>query len=705
MGVKGVKIVTDKLAVLVLIVAFILSAGVARAAVSADEKAALEDFYAFTNGASWTDSTNWLIGDPCDDSWHGVTCNGGTTVWSLYLPSNNLDGSIPPAIGNLTSLTQLELRWNQLTGSIPASIGSLTGLTDLEFSWNQLSGSIPASIGNLTSLTSLLLGDNNFSGGIPVELGNLPNLLYLDLNRSGHSGSMPSWIGNLTSLNYLNLSNNQLSGSIPSWIGDLTSLASLILSDNQLTGSMPTGLANLTNLLYLSLSANQLTGSIPTELGNLTNLDMLYLNGNQLTGSIPAELGNLTSLEDLFLSDNQLTGSIPSAIGNLTNLEYLSLYENQLTGSIPPEIGNLANIKQIYIFTNEFTGSIPVELGNLTILEYLFICNNQLTGSIPAELGNITSLKSLVLCNNQLAGSIPESFINLTNLTELELYGNNLIGEVPAGIMNTGLTAQSSTFGYNALYSPSGAVTSFLDMAQESGTFASTQTLAPRYPFVTSISKTSIQLYWTPDSYSQAGGYELWYSTVSGGSYSHFANTVDKTIITSTVTGLSPSTTYYFVLRTWTDAHANNSNKVTSEYSDVVRGTTSADVQDGGGSGSGSIQFGIAGSESDEKGSCFIATAAYGSYSESHVMALREFRDDVLLKSAAGTSLVDMYYTYSPPVADFIAERPALRVATRMALAPVVGAVKHPGAALVLMGFVFVGASVSLRQRRRKLHR
>jgi hypothetical protein len=219
---------------------------------------------------------------------------------------------------------------------------------------------------------------------------------------------------------------------------------------------------------------------------------------------------------------------------------------------------------------------------------------------------------------------------------------------------------------------------------------------------VTSISKTSIQLYWTPDSYSQAGGYELWYSTVSGGSYSHFANTVDKTIITSTVTGLSPSTTYYFVLRTWTDAHANNSNKVTSEYSDVVRGTTSADVQDGGGSGSGSIQFGIAGSESDEKGSCFIATAAYGSYSESHVMALREFRDDVLLKSKAGAVLVEMYYIYSPSVADLIATHPALRASVRLALAPVVGTVQHPGVALMLMGFVLAGAAEAVRRRRRR---
>jgi hypothetical protein len=104
------------------------------------------------------------------------------------------------------------------------------------------------------------------------------------------------------------------------------------------------------------------------------------------------------------------------------------------------------------------------------------------------------------------------------------------------------------------------------------------------------------------------------------------------------------------------------------------------------------------GSSGGGGGGCFIATAAYGSYSDSHVMALREFRDDVLFKSEFGTALVDMYYAYSPPVADFIAQHPALRLATRTALAPVVYTVKYP----VLMGFVFAGMGLIGIRRRRK---
>jgi hypothetical protein len=71
-------------------------------------------------------------------------------------------------------------------------------------------------------------------------------------------------------------------------------------------------------------------------------------------------------------------------------------------------------------------------------------------------------------------------------------------------------------------------------------------------------------------------------------------------------------------------------------------------------------------------GGCFIATAAYGTDSADDVMVLREYRDSVLLKSAAGRAFVKLYYTLSPPVASFIAERPFLRRAVRTGLAPAV---------------------------------
>jgi endonuclease/exonuclease/phosphatase family metal-dependent hydrolase len=74
----------------------------------------------------------------------------------------------------------------------------------------------------------------------------------------------------------------------------------------------------------------------------------------------------------------------------------------------------------------------------------------------------------------------------------------------------------------------------------------------------------------------------------------------------------------------------------------------------------------------DDGGGCFIATAAYGSYLDSHVETLRQFRDDYLLTNPVGQALVSTYYKVSPPVAEFIDEHPALKPVVRAALLPAV---------------------------------
>lgn len=86
-------------------------------------------------------------------------------------------------------------------------------------------------------------------------------------------------------------------------------------------------------------------------------------------------------------------------------------------------------------------------------------------------------------------------------------------------------------------------------------------------------------------------------------------------------------------------------------------------------------------------GSCFIATAAYGSYLHPQVRVLRDFRDRYLLTNAPGRAFVEFYYHFSPPLADIIARHKILRILTRIILTPVVMIVAHPvmvGAALLL---------------------
>jgi hypothetical protein len=71
---------------------------------------------------------------------------------------------------------------------------------------------------------------------------------------------------------------------------------------------------------------------------------------------------------------------------------------------------------------------------------------------------------------------------------------------------------------------------------------------------------------------------------------------------------------------------------------------------------------------------CFIASAAYDTPMVAEIQILREFRDEYLLTNPLGQALVNIYYSVSPPVAEFIAEYPGLKPIVRAGLAPAVAA-------------------------------
>ena len=76
-------------------------------------------------------------------------------------------------------------------------------------------------------------------------------------------------------------------------------------------------------------------------------------------------------------------------------------------------------------------------------------------------------------------------------------------------------------------------------------------------------------------------------------------------------------------------------------------------------------------------GMCFIATAAYGTSSAAEIDVLRNFRNEVLLRSEAGRDYVGFYYAASPPLADYISRHEVLRTVVREGVIdPIVCAVR-----------------------------
>ena len=158
--------------------------------VTGTEREALVALYNATDGASWTDSMNWLTTADLGE-WHGVTTNTDGEVTQLDLRNNELSGSLPVALGNLRNLTHLYLHRNALSGPIPPDLGLFENLTHLYLHRNALSGEIPTRLGRLSNLLQLYLQGNELSGPIPPEF-RLSSLVDLKLHSNADlSGPLP----------------------------------------------------------------------------------------------------------------------------------------------------------------------------------------------------------------------------------------------------------------------------------------------------------------------------------------------------------------------------------------------------------------------------------------------------------------------------------------------------------------------------------
>ena len=76
----------------------------------------------------------------------------------------------------------------------------------------------------------------------------------------------------------------------------------------------------------------------------------------------------------------------------------------------------------------------------------------------------------------------------------------------------------------------------------------------------------------------------------------------------------------------------------------------------------------------NEGGGCLIATAAFGSEISPQIQQLREIRDNVVMQTSSGKSFMtgfnQIYYSFSPYVADYERENPVFKEVVKVTLTP-----------------------------------
>ena len=137
---------------------------------AATDRDALVALYDAADGDNWRENANWLSDAPLSD-WYGVETDSYGRVVELDLWLNNLEGELPPELGDLAALKRLSLPLNSLNGKLPSELGGLSSLEELILIGNKLTGEIPVQLGGLLNLEKLYLSvGNQYAGCIPAAL-------------------------------------------------------------------------------------------------------------------------------------------------------------------------------------------------------------------------------------------------------------------------------------------------------------------------------------------------------------------------------------------------------------------------------------------------------------------------------------------------------------------------------------------------------
>ncbi|XP_058077101.1 LRR receptor-like serine/threonine-protein kinase ERL2 [Magnolia sinica] len=326
----------------------------------------LSDLPGSTFFASWD-----FTSDPCN--FPGVYCAADKVI-SLNLGdpragSPGLTGRLDPAIGKLSSLTELSIVPGRIFGSLPESLSQCRNLRFLAVSKNFISGEIPPSFAELKRLQTLDLSYNQITGSIPARIGELPALSNMILCHNKLSGSIPTFVS--STLTRVDLKHNDLSGPIGASALP-PSIQFLSLSSNRLSGTIDRLLVRLNRLNYLDLSINQFTGSIPGRVFAF-RMSSLQLQRNLFSG--PIQPSSQVTIQTVDMSYNRLSGPISPLLSTVQNL-YLN--NNKLSGQVPGSFVDRllsAGIQVLYLQHNYLTGieinpSAEIPLSSSLCLQY-----------------------------------------------------------------------------------------------------------------------------------------------------------------------------------------------------------------------------------------------------------------------------------------------------------------------------------------------
>lgn len=333
-----------------------------------------------------------------------------TSLTFLDLTGSEVMGTIPPAIVHCP-LEQIVISETRLEHPIPNNIGLLQPTLRYLHISNLIRGpsTVPASIGQLTRLSELIMNFNNFNGTLP-SLINITTLRHLFVHHNALTGELPP-LGSLKSVR-IDANNNQLSGPIPRWIASKAS--KLDLSHNQLSGEMEFDLFTANHdLTDIVLAHNRFSGPLPPFSVPLNHLDF---SNNKFTGDLPHSYCNMTALD---VSHNTLSGNLSALLSPdclFETMNSLHIGYNSFVSAFP-SVSHLTRLQTLAASYNQFNGDLPELPGSLKLLD---LSSNNLDGMNARRWVRLRSSRGLKYLD------LSRNFMDLKTVSYADFLGPNM---------------------------------------------------------------------------------------------------------------------------------------------------------------------------------------------------------------------------------------------------------------------------------------
>ncbi|TAF32135.1 MAG: T9SS C-terminal target domain-containing protein [Cytophagales bacterium] len=431
---------------------------------------ALVALYNNTNGASWKRNDNWLSSEPLS-AWFGVTLSNGR-VGKVQLGNNNLRGSLPNELGNLSGCETFDMGRNVLSGFIPATMGNMSFLKNLLLNDTRdpdapnnetlgLRGEVPYALNQLKNLSVLDISANRLTS--QLDLRELDFIQEIKANDNDFD--VLNLHPNPQALKVLDLRQNNLA-NLPKLSG-IPTMQALLVDGNRLTFEdleYNVGIPIFTYAQQAKVGLREVVlvkpgqpYSFSAATGGTANIYKWQKNGNPLAGRVGVTLGSsaaerseqgtyecvitnsiatnaalITEVKILFVvtaEDIRKDSLALVSLFNATNGSSWGVRWNWLGGGKPITIWegvktNLAGrVTSITLPNNSLNGTIPPEVRDLEALEILnFNGSEKLV--LNSALTELKLLRELKLRNSRI-----DSLVNFKlneGLKVLDLGGNSL---------------------------------------------------------------------------------------------------------------------------------------------------------------------------------------------------------------------------------------------------------------------------------------